>query len=234
MNEQHDITVTIASRDPFFLFGARALLGRDRYARIYAVAPSIPAMRVHLEGALHPVRIVLCDLDSLAADRRLFDDLRAFVVERPGTCVVCLAEGCVAQAVAELEDVHVHGVLAKHDLGYCLHLAVRAVAHTGVTLITDSVRALLTPGSILHATGRVIGPDVHHPGLSPRVSEIILWRIIIGLDNPDIQDELLLGNDTIREYVSKAYHALGASSEIDAFEALSEWWWATRFQQLAD
>jgi DNA-binding NarL/FixJ family response regulator len=78
----------------------------------------------------------------------------------------------------------------------------------------------------------VIGPEKRYPDLTNRIEEIVMWRIIIGLDNPDIQDELLLGNDTIRKYVSTGYKALGASSEIEAFEALSDWWWLTRFSSV--
>ncbi len=224
-----DIAVAVISRDPFFLFTTRALLGRDRRTRIFDTAPSILALQADLEKSPHTLGVIVCDLDTFNGKPAIYTDLPNLVGSHPGTKVLCLAEGNLNQIVAQVEDVPLSALLAKHDLGFCLHLVVRAIVDEEVTLVTKDIRALLTPGCRLRKVGRTIRPEKKHPNLTPRIEEIVMWRIFIGLDNPDIQDELLLGQDTIREYVSKAYKALGARNEIEAFDALSHWWWVTRF-----
>jgi DNA-binding NarL/FixJ family response regulator len=227
--ELKDISVAVVSRDPYFLFAVKALLGRDRRARIFTTAPSLKALQDEVNGLAHPLNAVVFDADSLAGESNFFLDLRYLAEAMPGAKILCLAQGNLKQVAARIENSPLSALLAKRDLGYCLHLAIRAVVDEDVTLVTAGIRALLTPGSTLDRESRTIGPETAHPDLTPRIAEIVIWRIFIGLDNPDIQDELLLGRDTIREYVSKAYKALGASSELEAFDALSDWWWTTRF-----
>jgi DNA-binding NarL/FixJ family response regulator len=123
----------------------------------------------------------------------------------------------------------VNAFLSKFELRYCLHLAVRAVVERDAILVTPASKKLLKDGSYLKENCRTVLPEKPHPNLSNRIQEVVVWRILIGLDNPDIQDELLLSPDTVREYVSKGYKSLGVSSEIDAFNVLSDWWWMTRF-----
>ena len=100
-------------------------------------------------------------------------------------------------------------------------------------LITESVRPFLRQPSFWSASGKTIAPPQDHPALSTRLAEIMMWRVFIGLDNADIQDELLLRDNTVRDYVSRAYKALGVNGELDAFDVLSEWWWLTRFSEIA-
>jgi DNA-binding NarL/FixJ family response regulator len=227
--ENKDISVGVVSRDPFFLFAVRGLLGRDRRARIFDTEPEIPPLREKMEQFIRPVDTVVCDIDAFGRGSTLYADLQGIVDDLSETKVICLVGGGLRRAVENLENMAIDALLAKHDLGYCLHLAIRAVADEDVVLLTENIRTLLTPGSHLNDVGRVIGPEKRYPELTHRIEEIVMWRIIIGLDNPDIQDELLLGNDTIRKYVSTGYKTLGAKSEIEAFEALSDWWWLTRF-----
>ena len=54
-----------------------------------------------------------------------------------------------------------------------------------------------------------------------------MLRVFVGLDNPDIGDELQLSDYTIREHVSTAYKSLAAKNELEVFEAISDWWWTT-------
>lgn len=227
--EGKDISVAVVSRDPFFLFAARALLGRDRRARIFSTESSIAALRADMERLVQPVYAIICDVDTFQRGSTFYAEVRELVENLPDTKVLCLVGGSLRRAVENLQNVAIHALLAKHDLGYCLHLAICAVVDEDVVLITENIQPLLTPGSLLDRVGRVIGSEKRHPDLTARIEEIVMWRIFIGLDNPDLQDELLLGDDTIRKYVSKAYKALGAHSEIEAFEALSHWWWVTRF-----
>ncbi len=229
--ENKDISVAVVSRDPFFLFATRGLLGRDRRARIFDTEPSIVPLRTNLEHVIHPVDVIICDVDAFGTRSTFYVDLQELVDNLHETKVICLVGGGLRRAIENLENMAIDALLAKPDLGYCLHLAIRAVVDEGVTLITESIQPLLTPGSHLDRNSHVLGPEKRHPDLTPRIEEIVMWRIFIGLDNPDIQDELLLGNDTIRKYVSKAYKALGVKSEIEAFDALSDWWWVTRFSR---
>lgn len=227
MNHTHDISTALISRDPFFLFAARGLLGRDRRVRIYDTA-STPA-ELHEADSHSRLHAIVCDLDSVENKSIFVQELCALLQESPRLKALCLAEGTLPNALSFVQDAGIHALLAKSDLGYCLHLAIQAVVDYDTVLLTERSAAALPRDSYLRQHGRLIGPAKPHPELTDRISEIVMWRIFIGLDNPDIRDELLLGDDTVRGYVSAAYRALGAGNELEAFDALSEWWWVTRF-----
>ncbi|MBN1122823.1 MAG: response regulator transcription factor [Anaerolineae bacterium] len=225
-----DIVVEIASQDPFFIFTTRGLLGRDRRARIFNTVNNLKEIRDDLAGAVSDVHAIILDLGSIADSNAFFEDVCVLVHETPRSRVLCLAEGMMLKQAAEnLANAPINALLSKKDLGYCLHLAIRAVIDEDIVLLTSNSRKLLPESSTLRMKGRAIAPHKMHPNLSKRISEIVMWRIFVGLDNPDIQDELLLGTDTVREYVSKAYATLGARGELEAFEAMSDWWWVSRF-----
>lgn len=225
-----EITAALVSRDPFFLFAARGLLGRDRRVRIFDTIPllaELPQM-----NGFSRLQAVVCDLDAVEDPAAFRETLPELLEAAPQARVLCLAEGRLLQALDFVGDEPIHALLSKSDLGFCLHLAVHAVVETDTILLTPRSAALLPASSYLRRVGRTIGAEKPHPGLSERLAEVVMWRIFIGLDNPDIRDELLLGDDTVRGYVSAAYHALGASNELEAFDALSDWWWLTRFAQI--
>jgi DNA-binding CsgD family transcriptional regulator len=201
-----DIITALISRDPLFFFAARGLLGRDRRVRVFTMSSSPGDLRRELTG-LRRIDALVCDVDS--------------VVD-------------MAEAARHLGGCAISGLLGKFDLNYCLHLAIHAAIDNDIVLLTERSRALLDPSSRLAARGRTLRAPVPHPDLTDRIREIVMWRIFIGLDNPDIQDELLLGSDTVRGYVSTAYKTLGAKNELEAFEALSEWWWSTRFEGIVN
>lgn len=223
----HDITTALVSRDPFFLFAARGLLGRDRRARIYGTAPTLAALQA--ANSLDRLQALVCDLDTVENISEFVEMVCGLAEEHPQLKVLCLAEGTLPAAPAALSGAPIHALLSKQDIGYCLHLAIQAVVDYDVLLLSERSAALLPNSATLKQQGRLVGPEVPHPNLTERISEIVMWRIFIGLDNPDIRDELLLGDDTVRGYVSTAYRVLGASNELEAFDALSEWWWLTRF-----
>lgn len=227
-NSVRDITALLISRDPFFLFAARGLLGRDRRVRIFDTAASFASLQSNLPDTAK-LHAIVCDLDSVNDEPSLHARLHWLLADMPQVKILCLAEGTLQQAPARIGDAPIHALLSKSDLAYCLHLAIRAVVDEEVILLTQRSKAVLPPDSYLTENGRVIRPEKGHPNLSERIAEIAMWRIFIGLDNPDIEDELLLGDDTVRGYVSKVYRSLGANNELEAFDALSDWWWVTRF-----
>lgn len=224
-----DVTVAIVSRDPFFLFAARGLLGRDRHVRIYASAESLAELRTGEASEVRSLDAVICDLDTALSSLAFHAELQTLLAQPRPPKVLCLAEGRMIAAAKAIGDYDIDALLGKEDLGYSLHLAVKAVVDYDATLLTPGSLAALPPEAALRANGLVIRPERAHPDLTDRIAEIVMWRIFIGLDNPDIQDELLLGGDTVRGYVYRAYRALGAAGELEAFDALSEWWWTTRF-----
>ena len=224
--------VAVVSRDPFFLFTTKSLLGRDRLIRIHSVALSLDDLKLNLNKDSRRVQLIVCDLDSLSISSSFYDELKAFILERGDAQVLCLVEGMLNTILPLIAEIPIRALLSKHDLGYCLHLAIRAVMASERVLVTASVKEFLDAKSPLYINSRIVGQERPYPGLTKRVAEVILWRTLIGLDNSDIQDEMILEQDTIREYVSKGYKALGADNELDAFEALSDWWWISRFMEI--
>jgi DNA-binding NarL/FixJ family response regulator len=228
-----DITTALISRDPLFFFAARGLLGRDRRVRVFTMSSSLPDLRRELT-AVRRIDALVCDADSIPDMAALCADLNALQNDIPNLRTLCLAEGRLAEAARHLGNCAISALLGKFDLNYCLHLAIQAVVDNDIVLLTERSRALLDPSSRLATLGRTLRGPVPHPDLTDRIREIVMWRIFIGLDNPDIQDELLLGSDTVRGYVSTAYKTLGARNELEAFDALSEWWWSTRFEGIVN
>jgi DNA-binding NarL/FixJ family response regulator len=229
-NETLDIRVAVVSDDPFFLFATRALLGRDRSTRIMWTGAALGKLKTAAGKMAGRIEVIVCDLDSVAHSEAFYNKLRALIDEMEAQ-VICLAAGNLPHVVAQVADIPLAGLLVKGDLRYCLHLAVRAVSQHEVVLVTERVRPLLEPGMHLHERGRTLGPHRAHPDLSNRKEQVATLRAFVGLDNPDISDELTLSDNAIREYISDVYALLGAAGELDVFDAMSEWWWTTRFLQ---
>lgn len=227
-----DISVVLITQDPYFLFAARGLLGRSRRVRIRSAHDSLDAF----EASLHTITVmpqaIVCDLDTASRADGFYEKLRDLVGALPYIHFICLAESNLDCVTSHVEAIAISALLSKRELGYCLHLAIDAAVNERAVLVTQAIRILLHKGSYLAVHCKTIGLHQDHPFLSARLAEILLWRIFIGLDNADIQDELLLGGDTVRGYVSMAYKALGVNDELGAFEALSEWWWTTRFARI--
>ena len=221
-----DIPVALVSRDPFFVFSSRGLLGRDRRARIMMTVDTLAECRTRLDSFAGHVDAVICDLDSTAEAPGFLDDLEAL----GGECrVICLASANLAPLTQTLADAPIAALLCKADLHYALHLVVTAAVDYDTPLITESIKPLVPNGSRLYRIAHTLGPRRPHPDLSDRQEQVIMLRVFVGLDNPDIGDELQLSDYTIREHVSTAYKSLAARNELDVFEAMSDWWWTTRF-----
>ena len=118
---------------------------------------------------------------------------------------------------------------AAPDPGCGLHLAIRAVARRKAILIAESIRPFLRQPSFWPTSGKTISPPQDHPALTTRLAEIMMWRVFIGPDNADIQDELLVQAFTVRDCVSRAYKAFGVGGELDG---AVEWWWLTTFAEV--
>ena len=221
-----DIPVALVSRDPFFLFASRGLLGRDRRARILLTADTLAECRSRLKSLPGHVDAVVCDLDSTADQPDFVDDLTELCADKK---MICLASANLAEHAAALCDLPVAALLCKADLHYTLHLVIAAVTDYPARLITATVKPLLREESLLHREAHTIGPRRLHPDLSERQEQVVMLRVFVGLDNPDMGDELQLSDYTIREHVSMAYKSLAAKNELDVFEAMSDWWWTTRF-----
>jgi len=221
-----DIPTALVSRDPFFIFGSRGLLGRDRRARILVTADTLIDCRRGMNALPGHVDVVVIDLDSTADQPNFLDDLRELCGSKK---VICLASANLPDHAAALCDLPVAALLGKADLHYALHLVIAAVTDYETRLITPAVKPLLREGSLLYNEAHTIAPRRLHPDLSERQEQVVMLRVFVGLDNPDIGDELQLSDYTIREHVSTAYKSLAAKNELEVFEAISDWWWTTRF-----
>ncbi len=225
-----EILATVISSDPFLWFGASALFGRDRLVKLHKVCRTVDEYQV--SSSKTKEHVVICDLDT-AVSLPSLDELN-MLLQKVGspTRILCLIEGKLPLIPAEIHKLPLHSVMAKSDLEYSLHLAVRAVQESSFSLITKKVAAAFTQRTFDGRKAKVVLPTAWHPKLTDTLIEVALWRIFLGLDNPDIQHELAIGKYTVREYESKVYQQLGAENELDAFEILSNWWWDNRFAPL--
>lgn len=231
-----NIPVIIVSKDPYFLFTVRALLGREKRIRISSIVSSITELGPIFVNEITPkkTKVLVCDLDTVESISVFYEELTAFFKSNPNTKVICLSEGLLKEAATHGNLPPISALLAKSDIGICLHLAIFAVVINDLILLTPKSKKYLRTDSVLYNIGKVINPGENHPELNLHLVEIAELRIFIGLDNKDIQDELVLENISVRKYISQIYERLGVKNEIEAFEQLSAWWWKTRFEGLLD
>jgi DNA-binding NarL/FixJ family response regulator len=124
----------------------------------------------------------------------------------PGTRVLMLT--------AYDDDAYVRGLVQAGAMGYVLKdeapealvQAVRSVAHGGSWFSQQVVAHLVHP----------IAPDArNHPNLTQRELQIV-QLIARGWDNARIAGELSLGEQTIRNYVSRLYGKIGVQTRAEA------------------
>lgn len=230
-----DISVGVASQDPFFLFAIEALLGKDRSIRLMSTAKSLAAMREVIDNMPGSLDAIVLDLDSVCDTPSLDEDLYQLIELTPRPKLLCMVEGTCRRLPKNLGGQPCDAVLSKWDIGYAIHLAIRAVVERDTVLLTERTADQLQRSRRLPRNAKVVRPEKKHPDLTDRLYEVAKLRAVVGLDNRDIADELQLSRPTVRKYISRIYQALGVDNEqealreVRAFEALSGWWWVDRF-----
>lgn len=137
---------------------------------------------------------------------------------RPTSTVAFLQEHCPETRVLVLTaydgDAYVRGLLGAGVAGYVLKDeapdalvdAVRSVAHGGTWFSRPVVAALTHRGLQVEPPSRV---------LTDREDEL-LGLLTRGLDNACIASELHLGEQTVRNYLSRLYRKLGVQTRTEA------------------
>jgi DNA-binding NarL/FixJ family response regulator len=222
-------SVSILSRDPHFCMASQLLLGRYTNTRVVSLASS-PAFLGHQLRKKHiKLQTIVCDVDSLKISRDFTEELHQLSIEWPTVNLLWVGIDPLKSLSTINLALPIRAVLSKSELGYCIHLAVQAAQEQNCVWATYGLVSKLSRLSIDSSERGVIVEETLHPMLSARIYEVFFLRVVIGLDNKDIQDELGIEYNTVREYVSQAYKAFGVHNELQAFQALSEWWWTTRF-----
>jgi DNA-binding NarL/FixJ family response regulator len=236
-----DIRVGVASQDPFFLFGVQALLGRDRHTRLLARGKSLAALGKTIEDRQRILDAILLDFDSVPDTSSVRGELHQLTELPSVPRVLCIVEGALSAMPADIGNYPLHALLSKRDIGYAVHLSIRSVVEYDTVLLTPRTAQRLSRSCYLRTNGDIIRQEHRHPELTERLYEVAKLRLVLGLDNQDIADELLLKPITVRGYVSRIYKRLGVeepdveeedeetSRELEAFEELSNWWWVDRF-----
>ena len=113
-------------------------------------------------------------------------------------------KGCCCSFQRFFTKLPIHSVMAKSDLEYSLHLAVRGVPESSFSLITKKVAAPLPQRKFGGRKAKVVLPTVWHPYLTDTLIGVALlaqrfwgWTIQI------FSMTLAIGQYTVREYESK-------------------------------
>lgn len=230
-----DIKAGVVSQDPFFLLGIQALLGKDRSTRLLGTAESLAAMRETSGDISRRLDAIVLDVDSVSSPRSLDREWRQLAESGSRPKVLWITGSAHSLLPTKIEDSSPDAILSRRDIGYAVHLAIRAVSERDVVLLTARVERRLRRSCGLPRDAKIIRQERKHPALTDRLYEVAKLRAVVGLDNKDIADELRLEPITVRGYVSKIYKRLGvenvreADRELAAFEELSRWWWVDRF-----
>lgn len=232
-----NIEVAIITADPFFTHVAYSLIGKDRKTRIWGIASSFEELQTEIES---PERakifdILICDLDSMLYSYDIQVEVQKFQETNPSVKILCLCEGVlhhINNNLSTFSSLTIDGLVAKSDLDYCLHLAIHCMYLHDITLASSKTSHILGHRENLC----VIGKTMEHPEISEAVWDVALLRIFVGLDNPDISDELVHAQQTVRAYMTKTYKAFKDDTSVSrknlerrTFESISEWWWQERF-----
>lgn len=233
--QELNISVAIISHDPYFLFAARALLGRDRHIRVRQTESTF------LEYLEQPqkVDVIICDLDLELNIQPLYSQIEHISKELPNAKILCLVDAGLDRIPITAEKLPFNALVAKNDLGYCLHLATVAVTKTNKLILTPKTESYFREKEFSFPAYCLIEPEVEHFELKGRVAQCIIERVVIGLDIHDIADELGLKENTVKTNIYRGYSILLEATtrtsqkiELQAFYALSQWWWDTRFKNI--
>jgi DNA-binding NarL/FixJ family response regulator len=196
------IRVLLADDHPLIRAGLRATLEIEEDIVVAGEASDGFEAQRHC-ATLHPDVLVL-DLNMPGSTA--VETIASVRASCPGTRVLMLT--------AYDDDAYVRGLVQAGAMGYVLKdeapealvQAVRSVAQGG-TWFSQQVVA-----SLVHPTVRSARD---HPSLTQR--ELQLVRLIArGWDNARIADELRLGEQTIRNYVSRLYGKIGVRTRAEA------------------
>jgi NarL family two-component system response regulator LiaR len=158
------------------------------------------AAAVELARALRP-DLVLMDL--LLPGLGGVEATAAIRAELPGVQVMVLTSVLDETAIRRAIGAGAAGYLLKETSGDDLRVALRAVAAGQVQLAPKAVRRLLGP--------RAPGPE----GLSERELEV-LEGMAGGKANKEIARDLGLSPETVKTYVKRILHKLGARTRTEA------------------
>lgn len=247
----NDVWVTIVSPDPLFQLANQGLVGRDRFTRIDQIYDEIAPLMSDLEAEMSHMlpnnpHVVIIDCGYLGVSNSLISQLALLRDYRPHVKTVAYVD-------SDNWDTHKHffdslddldcldSLYLKHELGPCTHLVAQACYQTEKFLTTETIyRHIKT-----HGTRRKCAPlpsvqkwehDMSKLArLTQKQTEIFVLRAFAGLDNPDMADELVITESTVKKHLGNIFASLNASGvnksekTYAVFRELSEWWWDERF-----
>lgn len=209
-----NIEVAIITDDPFFTHVAYSLIGKDRKTRIWGVASTFDELQNEITNSnkINVFDILICDLDSILQSCDIEREIQDFRKDNKSPKILCLCEGTLNQINNDsytFSRLDVDGLVAKSDLDYCLHLAIHSLYQNDITLTSSKTSQIFSHRKNLCVMGRTRG----HPDINEAVWNVALLRIFVGLDNPDISDELVHAEQTVRAYMTKTYKAFRDEEE---------------------
>lgn len=233
-----DIMVTLMSLDPNLQLAIEAVIGRDRFTRMFQIRTSMDDFDPADYGTGRHAIIV--DFGYHGIPDFPFHKLERLKDRKPTIQIIGLIDNDNTE-LRELMSYQVFdAVLLKHEIGPCPHLVIQACFQTQKVLVTDSVWSSLA----LSEADYVRIPSVKdwseqlraaEPKLSDKQIKIFVLRVFSGLDPIDIVNELSIARNTLKDYNGKLFELLEedditrSERTLKLFEFVSGIWWYERF-----
>lgn len=246
------IRVLLISPDPYFLTGNQSLIGRDRYSRVSDALPTTKELNIakyfeEIEKIGEDVpQVMVIDFGYTGRYRDAEFVLQELRETGPHVRVI----GFVDQdndkddIQALLDNIHMDALLYKHEVGPTTHLIIQAVFKSERWLVTPQIwKTFITKHDTAYKE-QFLQLDLESPwkrelekvGLSKRLVDVFVLRVIAGIDRPDISNELgieLTSVDSHTRRILKLFGIVAGGSAPETtlrmFEKISEHWWETRF-----
>ena len=193
----------LITSDPNFIIASHLLLGKYNLTRIVLNVSSPVFFEQNLKDSPNIIHSIICDADTMDDSDSSREALQKVFRGYPSSNLLWVGIAPQISILPIKANLPIRGILSKTDLRYCLHLAVRAAQEKNYVWLTDGLFSKLEILGLRRDQCQLISPEKAHPNMSERIQEVLVLRVVIGLDNREISEELGLEYNTVRDYVSQ-------------------------------
>ena len=212
------LAVAVVDSDFYARQAINAYLAWDRRTRVIGIFARLEALHAALDDGAAPEAVIIDASDwATASDLRVaIDALRARL---DGMMILCLAPIADLDYLFAAVDSGAAGYLLKSDarihIAWALCYAARLA--DGEFLISAGVaeEAAKLRHQRLQAARRLPQPRAY-PDMTPRIRQAIELYAVEGMPQKLVADEMGIGVDTVRDYITQAYDILDAFHKDDS------------------
>lgn len=208
---QHVVETVIYSCDPYVLSWASLLLMRDWRTHVVAEVESLVELTDVLGNIVHPIDIVIIDLDNISLELSLDDLIKYIDSSVCNAKYLFLCKKGWKKYIPLLTKPNLAGLIRKLEIDFSLAWAVSASAR-GQKVITRSVERLALQERVDLSSDFVV---MENPKslleLTRSETRNARMAFVFSMARSNIADELNIGVDSTWTLTSRLYDLLGVN-----------------------